>query len=149
MADRSGAAGGAGQSGPARRSGATGLAGRMQRFLFDIGESKNIECDFSTKNIESVQLSMADRKNIYLIFKEAVNNAAKYSGTNKIEASLEYHEKRLILTVKDFGKGFDLEHIRRGNGLENIQNRAKELGGKLTINSSINIGTEIDLKIKI
>jgi two-component system, NarL family, sensor histidine kinase UhpB len=128
---------------------ATGLADRIQRFLYEIGESKNIECNFSSKNIESVELSMADRKNIYLIFKEAVNNAAKYSGTNIIEVSLEHLEKLLILTIKDFGKGFDIEHIRRGNGLENMQNRAKELSGELSINTSINSGTKIDLKIKI
>jgi two-component system, NarL family, sensor histidine kinase UhpB len=125
---------------------ATGLGERIQRFLYEIGESKSIECSFTSKNIESLELSMADRKNIYLIFKEAVNNSVKYSGTNKIEASLEYIEKQLILTIKDFGKGFDNEHIKRGNGLENMKNRAKELGGKLEVKSVEGKGTEVELR---
>jgi two-component system sensor histidine kinase UhpB len=122
------------------------LSERIQRFLYEIGESTTIECNFKSKNLKSLELSMAERKNIYLIFKEAVNNAAKYSVTNKIEVSLEFLEKQLVLRIQDFGKGFDIEHIRRGNGLENMQNRAKELGGKLEIKSVIGNGTVIELK---
>jgi two-component system, NarL family, sensor histidine kinase UhpB len=128
---------------------AIGLSERIQRFLYEIGENKNIECNYKSTNIESVELSMADRKNIYLIFKEAVNNAAKYSETTKIDTKLKFEGNILNLTIEDYGKGFDIEHIRRGNGLENMQNRAKEMGGKLSIDSTINNGTKIDLKIKI
>jgi signal transduction histidine kinase len=128
---------------------AVGLGDRMQRFLYEIGEGKNITCNFSSQNLDSAELSMAQRKNIYLIFKEAVNNAVKYSGTSTIDVSLIKVEKQLILTINDFGKGFDIEHIRRGNGLENMQNRATELGGKLIQNSEIGKGTLIKLELAI
>ncbi len=128
---------------------AVGLGERMQRFLYEIGESKNITCNFTSKNLDLAELTMGQRKNIYLIFKEAVNNAVKYSGTSTIDVLLIKAGKQLSLTINDFGKGFDIELIRRGNGLENMQNRAKELGGKLTQSSEIGKGTWIKLELDI
>ena len=124
-----------------------GLYERMKHFLREICEASAIEFDFKTKNIDGLELNMTQRKNIYLIFKEAVNNSVKYSGTKLINVNFEKSEKQLILTIQDFGKGFDLEHIRRGNGLENMQNRAKELGGKLNLDSEIGVGTKVKLEI--
>lgn len=128
---------------------AAGLAERMQRFLYEMTESKNILSNFTTNNLGVLQLTMSQRKNIYLIFKEALNNAMKYSGTSSVSVSLEFIEKQLILTIQDLGKGFDKIQIRRGNGLENMQNRAKELNANFELNSEIDKGTVIKLSVSI
>lgn len=125
------------------------LIERMNQFLQEISIGKNIETHFNATNTEGLELTMAHRKNIYLIFKEAVNNAVKYSGTKTIDVIFEKIDNNLNLTVQDFGQGFDIEHIRRGNGLENMQNRARELGGKLILNSIIGQGTKIAFSLEM
>jgi two-component system, NarL family, sensor histidine kinase UhpB len=112
------------------------LRQRMERFAKEICSSKNIELSIDLSTIENVKFSMAQRKNIYLIFKEALNNSVKYSGTKKIEIRATLQNKHLELSVKDEGKGFDASQKERGNGLDNMKNRTKELNGKLELISS-------------
>jgi len=92
---------------------------------------------------------MEQRKNIYLIFKEAVNNAAKYSNTQKIEINAVLRNNELKLVIKDFGKGFDESVVKKGNGLDNIQHRAKELNGQITITTVTGSGTDITLTVPL
>jgi two-component system, NarL family, sensor histidine kinase UhpB len=125
------------------------LKQRMERFAYEICSSKNIEVQMQLSEIENLKLTMEQRKNIYLIFKEAVNNAVKYAGTERIEINATVQNRQLELIVKDFGKGFEQSNTRRGNGLENMQHRAKESGGSLRINTAVDKGTEIVLSILV
>lgn len=125
------------------------LLQRMQRFAYEICSSKNIELDMQLKDLEKLHLTMEQRKNIYLIFKEAVNNAVKYSGTKKIEVTTVVEAKQLELIVKDHGTGFDSRIVKKGNGLDNMQHRAKECGGKMTIHSSAEEGTVINVTLPL
>lgn len=122
------------------------LKQRIERFAYEICGSKNIHVQMELDELEKCRLNMDQRKNIYLIFKEALNNAVKYSGTKKIEIKATTQNKELALLVKDAGKGFDSSIVKRGNGLDNMQNRAKELGGKIEIDSVLNNGTTVTLR---
>lgn len=128
---------------------ATGLTERMKRFAGEICSSRNIIVSTDLAALETVKLTMEQRKTIYLIFKEAVNNAVKYSGTGKISIGSSVQNKELILTVRDFGKGFNEAELVRGNGLDNMNNRAKESGGSLAIDSGVEKGTLISLRIPV
>ena len=128
---------------------AAGMKQRMERFAYEICSSKNIAVSLQLDALENTKLSMEQRKNIYLIFKEAVNNAVKYSGTESITASASIQNKELLLTIKDEGKGFDSKLVKKGNGLDNIKNRAKELNGRLEIISDAATGTIIQLIIPV
>jgi signal transduction histidine kinase len=121
------------------------LKNRMERFAQEITSSKNITLTIELQKLEDLKLSMPQRKNLYLIFKEALNNAVKYSATEKIDISIKEENKKLILQLKDYGKGFDELIIGKGNGLDNMQNRAKELNGDLSIASKPGEGTTISL----
>ena len=125
------------------------LKQRMERFAYETGSSKNIDMLIQLDEIENVKLSMEKRKNIYLIFKEAVNNAVKYSGAEKIEIAAAIENKELMLRVKDNGKGFEPSTTGRGNGLDNMRNRAKDLNGKLIIDAAPGMGTAILLSVPI
>lgn len=125
------------------------LRQRMERFAAEIAGSRNIELKMDLGEMENVKVSMSQRKNIYLIFKEALNNAAKYSSAEKIDVSASLQNKLLTLMVQDNGKGFDLATTGRGNGLDNMRNRAKESGGSLKIDSSPGAGTSIVLNINV
>lgn len=125
------------------------LKQRMIRFAYEICGSKNIAFTCQLDELEKLNLSMEQRKNIYLIFKEAINNAVKYSGTDKIEVSAAIQNSQLSLHIKDFGKGFDSAIIKKGNGLDNIHKRAAELKGSLLIESTKNTGTIIQLAVPV
>jgi two-component system sensor histidine kinase UhpB len=122
---------------------ARSLKQRMERFAYEICSSKNIEVAMQVNDLEKIRLTMEQRKNIYLIFKEAVNNAVKYSGTEKIDVTAVIANKQLVIEIIDFGNGFDENIVKKGNGLDNMQHRAKDLGALLTIHSKVNESTSV------
>lgn len=126
---------------------AANLKQRMERFAYEISSSKNISLQLSVNELEKLKLTMEQRKNIWLIFKEAVNNAVKYSGTDKMEISSRTEGKELLLLVKDFGKGFDTGVIKKGNGLDNMQQRAADLQADLLVDSVAGEGTRVALRL--
>jgi two-component system sensor histidine kinase UhpB len=128
---------------------AESLKQRMERFAYDIANSKNISLQLELQELENLKLTMEQRKNIYLIFKEAVNNAVKYSGTEQIIASTVKHSNQFVLTVKDNGKGFDAKAIANGNGLQNMKQRSKDLYAVLDIDSKEGTGTLIKLTMPL
>ncbi|RYF91266.1 MAG: tetratricopeptide repeat protein [Chitinophagaceae bacterium] len=128
---------------------ATDLAERMERFAKDICSSRNIDLSLDIEAFENVKLSMDQRKNIYLIFKEAVNNAVKYADTKKLTIHTSLNNRQLSMHIKDYGKGFSEEGLAKGNGLANMKNRARESGGELHINSTEGNGTSIVLTLRV
>ena len=104
------------------------------------------QINFHINNLESlknVTLAMDYRKNIYLIYKEAMNNAIKYSGCTEMSINTELHGGSLSITLYDNGRGFDASLHSLGNGLRDMENRAKECGGQLRIQSKPGEGTII------
>ena len=89
------------------------------------------------------------RKNIYLICKEAINNAVKYSGASFLCLSIYMEEKTLKIVIADNGTGFDSQTIKKGNGLENIEQRAAEMNAGLSIVTTPGSGCIITITTKI
>ncbi len=127
---------------------ASSLKQRMERFAYEICSSKNIGTTINIDELEKAKLTMEQRKNIYLVFKEALNNAVKYSGTERTDIKITVQNKELVLQVKDHGKGFDAAVNGNGNGLDNMKNRASELNGKLELISGKE-GTTVLLTIPL
>lgn len=125
------------------------LKQRMERFAQEICSGKNISLQMDIAAIENINATMEQRKNIYLIFKEAMNNAAKYSGTEKMEVSAFLQNKKLELIIRDFGIGFSVSQSGRGNGLDNMKNRAIESGGALSIQSVPEKGASVILTMPV
>ena len=80
---------------------------------------------------------------VTLIFKEAINNAITHSECTEINLNANVSGKFLTMLLKDNGRGFDPQLESHGNGVKNMMNRSKKIGGKFTINSEIGIGTVI------
>lgn len=133
---------------PGESEGAS-LKQRMERFSYEICSSKNIGVLLQLDELDKVKLTMEQRKNLYLIFKEALNNAVKYSAAGKIEVLVSIHNKQLDLCVKDLGKGFDSSLIKKGNGLDNMKHRAAELGASIEVASEPGKGTTISLRLPV
>lgn len=101
------------------------------------------------EKIGQLKLSMEQRKNFYLFFKEAINNAAKYSKAAQLQVTLQYRRRFIQLLVKDNGIGFNDFTEYTGNGLKNMQQRAGLLGGKFSLRSYPQKGTVITLTFPI
>jgi signal transduction histidine kinase len=122
---------------------------RMREFAAEIFELKNIEYLFIENGIEQLILNADQRKNLFLIYKETINNAAKYSQADKIEINLHQQDHSFVMSIKDNGQGFDEQKVKTGNGLRNLRERAKEINATLELKSTVGAGTEVNLKVPI
>jgi len=114
------------------------------------GETKNIELKASiSPQGEQVKLPMKERRDMYLIFKEAVNNMAKHSRAAHAFISFQLQDKTLILVIEDDGTGFDTAAPLINNGLKNMQERAQRNKWQLQVRSKIGSGTTITLHASI
>lgn len=121
---------------------------RMERFGMNILAAAGIEFAFDVANgVDKAPVNMVERKNIYLIFKEAVNNAAKYSQAKQVTISINKLNKGLVMEVSDDGKGFDLSATRTGNGMRNMKRRADEISASLKVITHNGQGTKIRLEL--
>ncbi len=92
------------------------------------------------------------RDEVYRIAGEAMRNAFKHAQAQRIEVEIRYDERQFRLRVRDDGKGIDAKLLNEGErpghfGLRGMRERAKLLGGKLTVWSELGSGAELELKI--
>ncbi len=133
------------------------VVNRMRAFAIERLEPCNINIQFNvSEDVMNTQLGMEQRKNLYLIFKEAVNNTAKYSACKNVSVDISRQSnKEFVLRVKDDGKGFDsgaagdLGKTLSGNGIRNMKKRAEELGGEIKIDSDSSEGTILYLRFAV
>ena len=120
------------------------IENRMLNFANELCVPAGINFEFKKDAAtDAIQISMEQRRDIYLIYKEAVNNAVKYSGCHNIRAALSLQNQKLQMRITDDGNGFDTSIVKNGNGLSNMQKRAATHKGTFTINSAADEGTEI------
>ena len=88
--------------------------------------------------------------NLYRILQETLQNIIKHAGGEHISVHLNLKDEDwLEMKVKDNGRGFNPLKAKYGIGIKNMKSRIKKLGGSITINSSINHGTDLKIKIPI
>ncbi|WP_164851434.1 sensor histidine kinase [Larkinella soli] len=123
---------------------------RMREFGLKLAEAKGIDFRMQVSDqFLSTRLDVEQRRNLYLIFKESINNAVKYAGCTAIEVHLVLDGRRLSMRIQDNGSGFDPATVRSGNGLPNLKKRAKEIRGELAVVSAPGRGTRIELTTRI
>jgi hypothetical protein len=123
------------------------LLQRIRSFSIPIASSKNIELHFETdKETDTKNLSISQRKAIYLISKEALNNIFKYADCNNIYFSLYTSSSKWQLIIRDDGRGFIPSENENGNGLKNMKKRAEEIGAGFNIRSQNAGGTVITIE---
>jgi ligand-binding sensor domain-containing protein/two-component sensor histidine kinase len=126
------------------------IISRLESYAKSIAGPLGIQLHFETgEDAKQIKLSMQQRNNIYLICKEAINNAIKYSGSQHLFFVIEKNDHHVHISVKDDGKGFNLESQYEGNGLKNMQARAKEIKAKLFFDSEKDRGTSVELLLNI
>ena len=113
------------------------ILGRIQEFAIDTLEPLGIEVNFEINTVpENIKMNLEERRHLFLIFKEAINNAAKYSKANNVNFTFHNEKNTMVIVFDDDGIGFDPMLITRGNGLKNMANRAKLLNGTFNIQTN-------------
>ncbi|WP_138480596.1 ligand-binding sensor domain-containing protein [Dyadobacter bucti] len=129
------------------------IVARMKETAGSVLEPKQIDYRFETDpSALELHLSMESRREIFLIFKEALNNIVKYAGSSLVVVELAKKGSELMLAIVDDGVGFTMPQPGssvRGNGLKNMQIRAGNINGKLSVVSEPGKGTTVKLLMPI
>ena len=108
------------------------LVDRMRDFAAGVFAPQEIDFRLTHTGLDTEKRMLVDtRQNIYLIFKEAVNNAARHSHADTVGISLENSSDRFTMTVADDGQGIPDNPMHTGHGLRNMQMRAERIGGNI------------------
>lgn len=126
------------------------LFSRMETFATSILSSKNITVQFNCEpDLIMKEFGIEIKQNLFLIFKESINNIAKHAAATEVIVSFYISNNLLKMDITDNGKGFDIgvvtKSVTGGNGLKNMRERAATLNGKMDIRS-FNNGTETKLE---
>jgi signal transduction histidine kinase len=127
------------------------LADRMRDYAGKTLEVREINYHFDIpRQLPMLNLPVDARRNLYFIFKETINNAAKYSRCKQLNVTMKLAEPtKLLLRMEDDGCGFNPNDIKFGNGLLNIQKRAKDLGADLHLSAAPGKGVLVQLTLNI
>ena len=110
----------------------------------------NINYEIITDVIVSDEKINPDiKRNIYLIYKEILNNIIKHSKADKVNILIKKENQLFSLSVEDNGIGFEKSKTQAGNGLRNIKTRIEQIKGELILNSINGKGTAITIKVNI
>jgi len=124
------------------------LVQRMRRFASDLFTARQIEFTFAAPGEQRALKIGADlRRQVFLIFKEAINNIARHSACTEAVIEMRIENRWLMMKVVDDGPGFDATQISEGLGLASMRARAQSLGGELQVISSHGNGTRVLLKV--
>lgn len=121
------------------------LTNRMKDFATEVLEAKGIDFEFVLDKVEKDKsLEPIVRQNIYLIFKEAINNVVKHAKASHVKVYIT-SQPQFELHIIDNGIGLPAQETYSGNGLRNMRRRAQSIGGSLSISPTA--GTTIKLAV--
>lgn len=123
------------------------LVSKIKEWAAEICESREIALHFETPDsFDNLQIDAEKRKHLFLIFKEALNNAVKYSQCRQINITISQQGiNNIEVSIMDDGVGFNMENHKKGNGLANMKTRAAQLNATINIHSIQGQGTTIEL----
>ena len=84
---------------------------------------------------------------LYRIAQEAINNIQKHTQCTTFQLQLRYEEAQVVLRIADTGSGFDIKENTKGFGLVGIRERVHLLHGKMTLESTPESGTRLEVRI--
>jgi signal transduction histidine kinase len=124
------------------------LVRRMRELADEALTVRGVDVRFSAPESDGeLRLGHELRRQLYLIFKEAVNNASRHSGCTRAEIAVGLGHGGLALEVADDGRGFDPASESEGNGLVNMRRRAEAMGARLEVRSAPGEGTAVRLEV--
>ncbi len=123
-------------------------AARMRRYAAELFDARNIRYELKMDpQIAEKKIMMEQRRDLFLIFKESLNNIQKHAAASSVSISLFMEKDKLRLLISDDGKGFDTTQLTHRNGISNMKNRVSRWKGVFTVQSGNGRGTTIDVRL--
>jgi signal transduction histidine kinase len=127
---------------------ADGLVGALRTTLDEMAQENDWSVGLRA-DIGPAPLPSAVETGVFRIFQEAVANAARHAGTQRVNVDLHRDGSWLVLDVRDHGRGFVIGGHHRGLGLSSMQERARLLGGSCVIESAPRLGTHLVVRVPL
>ena len=126
-----------------------GVVSGIGSWCKEFGERQGMEIEFKSDVSGVVPFDIGS--SLFRVLQEALHNALKYSGVKRIVVQLHEESGEIHLTIRDLGKGFDIEAARqgRGLGLTSMQERVRLVNGTITIESKPMGGTVIHVRVPV
>jgi signal transduction histidine kinase len=125
------------------------LTNRMRRFANDVLGARNIKLCFLSSGEREIRIPPDVRREIFLIFKECVNNAARHSGCDAVDVEFTVEDSWLELRLADNGRGLDASVAPYGHGLTSMRRRIHGLGGEIEVASREPGGVSVHLRVPL
>jgi len=126
-----------------------GVAAGMKGWCKEFGERQGmqIDCRYDARSTLPQEMGLC----LFRVLQEALHNAAKHSGVKRIEVQLHEESDEIHLTIRDLGKGFDVEAAKKGRGLglTSMQERVRLVNGKIAIESKPTGGTTVHVRVPL
>ncbi|HTB84158.1 MAG TPA: sensor histidine kinase [Candidatus Sulfotelmatobacter sp.] len=125
------------------------MADYLVFFTEDLLRPSGLACTLNVPlNLPDISVTAEVRHNLFMVVKEALNNAVKHSSASEVKFSLNYTADKLEVEIADNGQGFRIETAAStGDGLENMRRRADATGGVLEIKSEPGQGTSVRMQV--
>lgn len=126
------------------------ILARMRSFGTELFDSTSTNFVLNAdKDVHDLKLSIEVKKNLFLLYKEAINNALKYANAKNVLVRIYYSKTHIHLDITDDGAGFDFITLKRVNGINNMRKRAEMCKGSFVIISEPGAGTTIRCKFTL
>jgi two-component sensor histidine kinase len=123
---------------------------RMRRYAAELFDNTDIKCHLQLDEPSAYKkLSMELRRDVYLIYKEALNNIHKHAHAKNVWIEVIERQNYLFMRISDDGRGFNTSLNTHRNGLKNLRARVDKWKGNIHIQSGQNGGTEIEVKLTL
>ncbi len=123
---------------------------RMRRYAAELFDAANIRYElYLDAAFEEKKLDMEQRRDIYLLYKEAVNNISKHAQATQVSIQIAIQLNELWLTIKDDGKGFEPNKETGRHGIKGMKERIQKWKGEVVIKSAANQGTSIQIRLPV
>jgi NarL family two-component system sensor histidine kinase LiaS len=117
----------------------------LSEYAIDWSHQQNLELELDISS--EFTLSIGSKQTLFRILQEALANIVRHSGSTRVSIGLKSDGDEVSLVVKDNGKGFALDEVTHGIGLNSMQERAESLGGSMVLTSVPEEGTSISVRI--
>jgi signal transduction histidine kinase len=127
------------------------VADYLVYFTKDLLSSTTIACKLDVPlHLPDIPVATEVRHSVFMVVKEAMNNAVKHAAPTEMRLKLEVAENQISIVVTDDGKGFNFDQVSEvGNGLANMQKRMGTIGGGVEFLSQLGEGTSVKFHVPI
>jgi signal transduction histidine kinase len=131
-----------------------GLVAALKRYVRDYAAGFGLEADFEVVRLDEKRLTPQVQTTLYRVVQEALTNVARHAEASHVSVLLEQRGDSVIGIVEDDGQGFDVDSVLtsgqfRRLGLHGMQERTSLVGGRLTVESTLGVGTTVFIEIPL